>query len=147
MLQTLSRTRPNGSVWHLDPEGLLDEMTRGFGFASGVGTSFDVALDVVETGDEWQVHAELPGVAAEDVDVSVTGNVLTIRGEKKAESRAEGESTRRSERRFGKFVRALEFPSDLDSQKVEARAKNGVLTIRLPKAEAARPKTIQVKVE
>ena len=147
MLQNLARTRPNGALWHLDADGLFDEMTRGFGFASGLGTDFDLALDVIETPMEWNIRAELPGVEPQDVEVSVTGNVLTIRGEKKAEERAEGQTRRRGERRYGKFVRSLEFPTDLDSEKVEATSKHGVLSIRLPKAAAARPKTVAIKVE
>jgi HSP20 family protein len=147
MLQTLNRTRPNGTLWHLDAGDLLDEMTRGFGFASGLGTDFDVALDVVENANEWLVRAELPGVGSEDVDVSVTGNVLTIRGEKRNEELEEGASCRRTERRYGKFVRSLEFPTDLATQAVEARARNGVLSIRLPKAETSRPRSVAIKVE
>lgn len=147
MLQNLTRTRPNGALWRLDADGIFDQMTRGFGFASGLGTDFDLALDVVESPTDWSVRAELPGVDPQDVEVTVTGNVLTVRGEKKAEPRQEGETGRRGERRYGKFIRALEFPTDLDSQNVEARSRNGVMTIRLPKAQAARPKTVAIKVE
>jgi HSP20 family protein len=127
---------------------LFDEMTGNLGISAPEPTSgFEPTIDVAETPAEWRVRAELPGVAPEDVEVSVTGNVLTIRGEKKCESPGEGESCRRGERRYGKFVRSLEFPADVDAKKVDARAKNGVLVVTLPKAEEARPKTVTVKVE
>ena len=126
---------------------LFEEMTRGLPpFVPTEADEFAPSLDVSETAGEWRVKAELPGVAPQDVEVSVTGNVLTIRGEKKVETKAEGENFRRSERRYGSFVRTLEFPTDVDAGKVDAQAKNGVLTVTLPKAEASRPKTVAVKV-
>lgn len=144
----LTRNRSNGASAESGLDRLFDEMTRGFGFHPAQATSeFEPALEVTEAEGEWTVRAELPGVAIEDVEVSVTGNVLTIRGEKKAETTQEGETYRRSERRYGKFIRSLEFPADLDGRNVEARAKNGVLLVRLPKAEQARPKTIAIKTE
>jgi HSP20 family protein len=145
---TLTRNRTNGTArpYATGLDRLFDEMTRDFGLiapAPLADAGFDPAFDVSEAEGAWTVRAELPGVAPEEVEVSVTGNVLTIRGEKKQESQPLG----RSERRYGKFVRALEFPTDLDGGKVEARSKNGVLTVTLPKAEASRPKTVAVKVE
>ena len=126
---------------------LFEEMSRGLGLgAPGAVAEFDPKLDVSETEAAWCVRADLPGLEPADVELSVTGNALTLRGEKKAETKAEAESLRRTERRYGKFARTLEFPTDLDGSKVEATAKNGVLTIVLPKAEAARPKTIAIKV-
>jgi HSP20 family protein len=122
---------------------LFEEMTRGFPAAD----AFEPSLEVSETAGEWRVKTDLPGVAPEEVEITVTGNVLTLRGEKKQEPAAEGEMLRRSERIHGKFVRTLEFLTDVDGAKVEAKSKHGVLTIVLPKAEAARPKTIAVKVE
>jgi HSP20 family protein len=129
---------------------LFDEMTGNLGCATPsapAASEFAPTIDVTESPGEWRVRAEIPGVAPEDVEVSVTGNVLTIRGEKKSEPVAEGENCRRSERRHGKFVRALEFPADVDSRKVDARVKNGILSVTLPKAEEARPKTVTVRVE
>lgn len=147
----LTRNRaPNGArtPFDLGLDRLFDEMTAGFAPATaGPLPEFEPTLEVAETASEWRVRAELPGVAPEDVQVAVTGNVLTIEGEKKCAPAEEGESCRRSERRYGKFVRSLEFPSDVDARKVEARAKNGVLVITLPKAEEARPRTVAVKVE
>jgi HSP20 family protein len=145
---TLTRNRTNGTdrPYATGLDRLFDEMTRDFGLlapAPLADAAFDPALDVSEADGAWTVRAELPGVAPEEVEVSVTGNVLTIRGEKKQESGGAG----RSDRRYGKFVRTLEFPTDLDGGKVEARSKHGVLTVTLPKAEASRPRTVSVKVE
>ena len=136
-------TRPFDGI-----DRILDEMTRGLGRAAPAAPGqFTPALDVAETAAEWRVAAELPGVAPADVEVSVTENVLTITGEKKSAAKSDGEDVRRDERRYGKFVRSLEFPGDVDAAKVAARFKDGVLVVTLPKAEASRPKTIAVKVE
>jgi HSP20 family protein len=145
---TLTRNRTNGTArpYATGLDRLFDEMTRDFGLLAPAplpDAAFGPALDVSEAEGAWTVRAELPGVAPEEVEVSVTANVLTIRGEKKRESEGAG----RSERRYGKFARTIEFPTDLDGGKVEARSKNGVLTVTLPKAEASRPKTVSVKVE
>jgi HSP20 family protein len=129
---------------------LFDEMTRGFGLVpptAFAASEFEPVLDVAESRDQWIVRTELPGVAPEDVEISVTGNVLTLKGEKKSEKSADGEAFRRTERRHGKFLRSLEFPTELDAAKVEATAKHGVLTIVLPKAEAAKPRAISIKAE
>ena len=150
----LTRNRANdGTLAWPYPAGidrLFDEFTRGFGLAPAYSTSdvdFAPTVDVSETAEDWRVRAELPGVEPKDVEVSVTGNLLTLRGEKKCTTMQENESSRRCERRYGKFVRALEFPTDVDAKRVDARFKNGVLDVTLPKAETSRPKTIAVKVE
>jgi HSP20 family protein len=146
----LTRNRAsNGTTREFDGiDRLFDEMTRGFGLGAPAATGgYQPSLDIAESAGEWTVAAELPGTAPEDVEVSVTENVLTIRGEKKSAARSEGETVRRNERRHGKFVRSLEFPGDVDASKVAARFKDGVLVVTLPKAEASKPKTIAVKVE
>ncbi len=138
-------TRPFDGI-----DRILDEMTRGLRLAAPVAAAsgeFAPALDIAETAAEWRVAAELPGVAPADVDVSVAGHVLTIAGEKKGGTKSDSENVRRDERRYGKFVRFVEFPGDVDAAKVAARFKDGVLVVTLPKAEASRPKTIAVKVE
>ncbi len=127
---------------------LLDDFTGGFGnVAPWGGAEFAPALDVAETPDSVRVRCEIPGIDPGEVDVSVTGNTLTIRGEKKTEDEQKGENYHRIERRYGQFVRTVELPSAIDAGKVEATCRNGVLTITLPKHEAARPRSIDVKVE
>ncbi len=108
--------------------------------------SFSVpAVDMYQTDSEVVVKAALPGVKAEDVQISVTGELLTIKGEtKQKEERAE-KTYHIRERRWGAFERCLGLPTDVVADKAKAEFENGVLTITLPKAEEVKPKTIAVK--
>jgi HSP20 family protein len=108
-------------------------------------SDFIPALDVSENENEVMVKAEIPGMKKEDIKVSVKNDVLTISGEKKREEREEGENWQRVERSYGSFRRMLSVPQ-VDSTKVEASYKDGVLEIRLPKQESAKPKEIPIKV-
>jgi HSP20 family protein len=110
----------------------------------GDGTTL-VPLDAYETEDELVVKASLPGVKPEDVDVSIMGDTLSIKGELKAEEETKEPSYHRQERRYGSFHRVLTLPSQVEADKAEAVFENGVLTLTMPKAEAAKPKTITVK--
>lgn len=103
-------------------------------------------MNVTEDKDNFYVRAELPGVSAEDLDISVTGNALTVSGERKIPSEGEKALYHRKEREGGTFSRIITLPRELDTAKVEARSADGVLTVILPKAEQAKPKQIQVKV-
>ena len=105
------------------------------------------ALDVSENEEELVVAAEVPGIAREDVDVSVTGNQLTLTGVKKSESETEGANVHRAERSFGRFVRTVALPGTVDPSEVTASLKDGVLTIRLAKRAEAKPRSIQVQVD
>lgn len=102
-------------------------------------------LDVAETDKDITVRAEVPGLDPEDLDISVTGQVLTISGEKKESSEKKDENFYHSERRFGSFRRSVTLPVSVDAEKVSAKHKNGVVTIVLPKLESERPKRIPVK--
>lgn len=104
-----------------------------------------VPLDVYETDDELVVKASLPGVRPEDVDVSITGDTVSIKGEFKVEEETKRHSLYRQERRYGSFHRALTLPTEVESDKAEAVFEHGVLTLTMPTAEADRPKTIKVK--
>lgn len=106
-----------------------------------------LAVDMYETDDKIVVKASLPGVKPEEVDISVTGNTLTIKGETKAEEEVKEENYLRRERRYGAFSRSLSLPTQVEVEKAEAVFENGVLTLTLPKAEAVRPKTIKVKAK
>ena len=105
------------------------------------------AVDVVETKDEVVVKAAVPGIKPEDIDISVTGELLTIKGEFKSETKSDGASIIRQERRFGTFERALSLPTQVVADKAKAEFENGVLTLTLPKAEEVKPKTIKVKAK
>ena len=102
-------------------------------------------LDLFEAEEAYRVEAELPGVAAADLDITVTDDVLVLAGEKKAESdEAAGERTH-SERVFGEFRRSIQLPGPVEAGAVEARVADGVLTLVLPKSAASRPRRIEVE--
>jgi HSP20 family protein len=109
------------------------------------GSVWAPSLEVSETDKEVVVRAEVPGVDPKELDLSVTGNVLTISGEKKETSERKGESFYQTERRFGSFQRSVSLPSYVETDKVSAEHKDGVLTVRMAKSEAAKPKRISVK--
>ncbi len=106
---------------------------------------FSFPVDVSETDAEVVVKAIVPGVKADEIDISVNDGILTIKGEKKSDETAEGENFFRREIRYGTFARSIALPSRVDHDKAGAEFADGVLTITLPKAEDARPKTITVK--
>ena len=104
-------------------------------------------VDIFETGNhDLVIKAELPDVSREDVEVTVENNVLTLRGEKKLPADVREDQFRRVERDYGKFSRSFTLPNTVDAAKVSADYKNGVLTIRLPFREEAKPRTINVEV-
>jgi len=142
-----SRTNPFGaSAWNTLQQ-LNNEVNRVFSrWTDGTaGAAAFPALNVWEEGETLVVEAELPGLDLNDLEIFVTGqNQLTIKGERKAAEAAKS-AVHRQEREFGKFVRTVALPFPVDDAKVEARLENGVLTIRLPKHEAARPRKINIK--
>ena len=105
----------------------------------------DLAMDLYETNDEVVVKATLPGVKPEEVDITITGNTLTIRGESKQENEIKEENYIRRERRSGSFSRSVTLPGGLKSDKAEATFEDGVLTLKIPKSEEIKPKSIKVK--
>ncbi|MDD3825231.1 MAG: Hsp20/alpha crystallin family protein [Anaerolineae bacterium] len=108
----------------------------------GEGT---LALDMYETEDSVVVKTAIPGMKAEDLDVSVTGNTLTIRAETTEEEEIKRERYLRRERRHGSYARSVTLPNGLQADRAEADYTDGVLTLTFPKAEEVRPKTIKVK--
>lgn len=102
------------------------------------------SLNLSEDGANLYVRAELPGIKPEDLEISIERNTLDIRGERKAES-VEGASYHRRERQTGRFHKAVTLPYEIDPERTVSELKNGVLTIVLPKAEAAKPKKIGIK--
>lgn len=104
-------------------------------------------LDMTETKDTLVIKAELPGMEAKDLDISVAGNTLTIKGEKKQEKEEKDEHRHLIERSYGSYSRMVDLPSTVAPDKIKASFKNGVLTITLPKTEEAKRKAIPIKVE
>jgi HSP20 family protein len=103
-----------------------------------------LALDMHETDSEVVVEATVPGVKPEEVDVQVTGNVLTIKGERKQQEERKEASYIYREQRFGSFCRSVTLPTEVDVDEATAEFENGVLTLTLPKSETVKPKTIKI---
>jgi HSP20 family protein len=103
------------------------------------------AIDIADQEHEYVVKAEVPGCKIDDIDLSVSGNILTIRGEKKQEQEVNEKGYYHVERSFGSFRRDLNLAGDVDVAKIDAECKNGVLTVKLPKTEKAKPAKIKVK--
>jgi HSP20 family protein len=106
-----------------------------------------LALDLFEGEDEITVSASIPGVKPEDIDISVTGDVLTIKGESLEEKEEEEGCYHMRERRFGSYQRSIQLPTLVQSDKAKAEFVHGVLTLSLPKAEEAKSKSIKIKAK
>ncbi len=111
------------------------------------GVSAMPAIDMYQTDDEVVVKAALPGIKADDVQISVTGDLLTLRGEFKQENEKKDATYHIREHRYGTFERSIMLPTDVQTDKAKADFENGILTITLPKAEAVKPKTITIKAK
>ena len=105
------------------------------------------ACDVFETADEIVVKAELPGVKKEDVKLAIENNVLTLRGERRFEAETKKENYHRMEHSYGEFFRSFTLPAGIDVKNVNAEFKDGLLRVKLPKREEAKPKAIEVNVK
>ena len=129
---------------HDEMDDLFDSFFRGldrpfFGYKAWP------AIDIAENENEFVVKAEVPGCKAEDIDISVQGNTLTISGEKKQEEEKKEKGYYHVERSYGSFRRDLNLPAEINTDKIEAECKDGVLHITLPKAETS--KAVKVKVK
>ena len=119
---------------------------RDFGFSTGSPT-WVPPVDIFQTGDhELVLKAELPDMTREDIDITVENFVLTIKGEKKISSEVKEEQFHHVERRYGAFSRSFSLPRTVDATRVSAEYRNGVLTIKLPLREEAKPRQIRVDV-
>ena len=105
------------------------------------------AIDMYQTDDEVVVRAALPGFKADEVQINVTGDVLTLRGEMKQQEETKERAWHMREQRWGSFERSVSLPTEVTAEKAVADFENGVLTITLPKAEEVKPKTIAVKAK
>ena len=121
-----------------------DAFTRPLGMGGGSAVP---TIDLYQTEDEVVVKASLPGMKSEDVHISMTADVLTLSGEFKQESEKKEATYHIREHRSGAFERSIAMPTEVQSDKAQADFENGVLTIRLPKAEAVKPKTINIKAK
>lgn len=129
---------------------LLDEAFQGWPNGrddNGALIGWVPPVDVLEDKDAVQIAVELPGVKADDVKISLENSVLTIRGEKRQTAEENTEHVHRYERSYGVFERSFTVPSTVDADHIQASYDLGVLTVRLPKVEKAKPRQIAVKVE
>ena len=132
---------------------MQDRMNRLFGNVylrdedTGMRGSWAPPVDIFETEHhDLVVRAELPGLSREDIEVTVENNTLILKGEKKFDAQVKEENYRRIERAYGTFHRSFTLPNTVDTSKVAADFKNGVLTVKLPFREEAKPRTINVDV-
>jgi HSP20 family protein len=137
-----------------DLVSLRDAMDRLFAESfvrmRGLPTPFGaeaLAIDMYETADSVVIKTGVAGVDPKDIDITITGDVLTIKGETKVEEKVEKENYIRQERRYGSFQRSVRLPGSLVPDKAEAAFENGVLTLTIPKSEEAKPKTIKVQAK
>ena len=145
MINTLTRWEP------LELKEVQDRLSSLFGRRANERDDLTLAdwaplADITEDDKEYVIKAELPDVKKEDVKVSVQNGVLTISGERKFEKEEKKKKYHRVERSYGSFVRSFTLPDQADSSKVKAEFKNGMLTVRVPKNEKAKPKQIEVNV-
>lgn len=113
--------------------------------ASAWGAGVFPAINLTEDENGFYVRAELPGVAANDLEVQATGRNLTIAGERKLAVENESARYHRREREGGRFSRAFTLPKDIEAERIEARMQDGILTLKIPKAESAKPRRINIE--
>lgn len=121
-----------------------DAFLRPGWFGLGESAASLVAVDMYETDDHLVIKATVPGIKPEDIDVTVTGDLLTVKGEFKSEEKTEKRNYLRQERRYGSFCRQISLPTGVDTNKAKATFENGLLTLELPKAESVKAKSIKV---
>jgi len=122
-----------------------DAFTRPFRLSNGFGSV--PSVDMYQTDNEIVVKAAIPGVKTDDVQINVTGELLTIKGEVKEKEEVKEKAYHLREQRWGTFERSIALPTEVIADKAKAEFENGVLTITLPKAEEVRPKSINIKTK
>jgi HSP20 family protein len=115
-------------------------------YRDSAAASWVPAVDVFEEADNIRITAEIPGVRPEDVDISLEGNLLTIRGTKQQEAEEKTERVHRYERTYGAFERSFTLPASVEPKDIKAGYDHGVLTVTLPKSERAKPRQIQIEL-
>ena len=142
-------SNPFAGTWNMleDFNRLSRQMDRLFGYggfegrrpAAGVFPLFNIT----ETGEHYTIRAELPGIKSEDLELEATAKSVVISGKREAKAE-EGARYHRKERKAGKFSRVLALPAEIDPERVEAKMKNGVLTVKVSKADAVKPRRIAI---
>ncbi|SDY34246.1 Hsp20/alpha crystallin family protein [Nitrosomonas sp. Nm58] len=140
------------AITRYEPWGLLTQLQKELeqmrGDVAREGSSATAewvpAVDIKEASDKFVLHADLPGVKPEEIDISMENGVLTIKGEKKTEAKTEKEGYKRVERTYGSFYRRFSLPDTANPDAISAVSKHGVLEIVIPKRESVQPKKISV---
>ncbi|MFZ2450547.1 MAG: Hsp20/alpha crystallin family protein [Methylovulum miyakonense] len=143
------------AIVRYQPWGLLNqlqkELERGYQGGASDGSiataEWSPAVDIKEEADKFVLHADIPGVKPEEIDISMENGVLTIKGEKRTEATTEQEGYKRVERSYGSFYRRFSLPDSANADAISAKSKHGVLEIVIPKREAVQPKKINVSSE
>lgn len=142
----ITRYEPFNLLSQLQRE--LDRFQNGDDSGGKIATAeWAPAVDIKEEENQFVIHADLPGVNPDDIDVSMENGVLTIKGEKNTEAKTEKDNYKRVERIYGSFYRRFSLPDTADNDAISAKTKNGVLDIVIPKREAEKPKKISVMTE
>ncbi len=123
----------------------MDDFFRSWDDDEVVNQVWSPRVDITEDENDYRLVADLPGMSHKDVEITVEDGVLTLKGEREMKNEKKNESVHVSERAYGKFVRSFNLRGAVDAEKIEANFKNGELTVRLPKREAAKPRKIEIK--
>ncbi len=130
-----------------DVDRLFDDLwPNDEGATNGEGTVWRPSVDIRETDHEFLIHADLPGISKEDLEITVVDGRLMIKGQRHRENESKEGGAHRVERAYGTFTRTFDLPAAVDTEAVAATYKDGVLSVTVPKAEEAKPKQIEVKV-
>jgi len=143
------------AIQRYKPLSLLDELQRDVStlfntpaLATNFGSEeWSPAVDIKETKNDFVIHADLPGVKSEDIEVTAENGVLTIKGQRESEKKEEKDNYKRIERFSGSFMRRFTLPTTADLDHISAKTKNGVLELHVPKTEKSQSKRIEIKTE
>ena len=131
----------------LDLQEMMEELVDGFRGFSPAAYGRYPRMEMVETGNTYEVWMDVPGVAREDLSVSALGDELTVSGQRKRPSHPEDAHVRRSERSYGRFRRVVRLPADVDAEGIRAKLEGGVLRVSLPRRVGTEGRTIDVEAE
>jgi HSP20 family protein len=140
-----ARTYDPFTTLQREVERVFEDFSRGFSTFAATTTELTPKMDATETDKEFELTFELPGLEEKDVEVNVSDNVLTIRGEKRAEKEQKDKDYRVIERSYGSFARSVELPEGIDSDAIKAMITKGVLKVTVPKPAAAVTKKVDIK--
>jgi len=152
-MRTLTRWEPINDITNLSQrmdrvfEELMGRSLRRLADEDRLRGSWSPAVNILEKKDAIVITADLPGLKAEEVEITVDNGVLTIRGERRLEEAADGETYHRVERVYGMFERTFTLPNSVDVNRIDAKFRNGEMVITLPKREESKPRAVKVAIE